>query len=193
MIKLVAKQTAFSKTKVFEILERTGALKFGDFTLASGAKSKYYIDMRIIPNFPAEFDALVSEAVKYLQQERVAFEGIVAIPLAAIPFGTLLAYKLQQPYYILRKEPKKHGLKKMIEGTIRKGQKILLVDDLISSGFSKVFAIQALREEGAEVQEMFVFIDRTPNGLAAFEAEQQIKVHYLVSAKEILAQASKSD
>ncbi|RLI63455.1 MAG: hypothetical protein DRO63_08460 [Candidatus Gerdarchaeota archaeon] len=67
------------------------------------------------------------------------------------------------------------------------------MDDLISSGFSKVFAIQALREEGAEVQEMFVFIDRTPDGLAAFEAEQQIKVHYLVSAKEILARASKSD
>jgi len=179
------------KMKIFEILEKTGALQFGDFTLASGAKSKYYIDLRIIPNFPEEFAALVAEAVNYLEEHGVDFEGIAAIPLAAMPFGTLLAYQMKKPFYILRKEPKKHGLKKMVEGVLRKGQKILLVDDLISSGFSKVFALKALREEGAEVTDMFVFIDRTPEGLAAFEQGHNIKVHYLVNAKEILARAIK--
>lgn len=177
------------KESIFEILEKTGALKFGDFTLASGAKSKYYIDMRIIPNFPKEFNDLIDEALSYIQTHCSEIEGIVGIPLAAIPFGTLLAYKLNKPYYILRKEPKDHGLKKMVEGELKPGQKILLIDDLISSGFSKVFAINALREEGAEVAEMFVFIDRTPEGLAEFEKEYSIKVHYLVNAKEILERA----
>ncbi|NHJ03277.1 MAG: orotate phosphoribosyltransferase [Candidatus Heimdallarchaeota archaeon] len=178
-----------TKESIFEILEKTGALKFGEFTLASGAKSKYYIDMRIIPNFPKEFNDLVDKALSYIQTHCSEIEGIVGIPLAAIPFGTLLAYKLNKPYYILRKEPKDHGLKKMVEGELKPGQKILLIDDLISSGFSKVFAINALREEGAEVAEMFVFIDRTPEGLAEFEKEYSIKVHYLVNAKEILERA----
>ena len=178
-----------NKEKVFRILEKTGALKFGDFTLASGAKSKYYIDLRIIPNFPEEFDAIIDLAVNYIKKEIGDIEGVVAIPLAAIPFGTLIASKIKKPYYILRKEPKAHGLKKMIEGEIKKGQKILLIDDLISSGFSKLFAINALREEGAIVENLFVFIDRTPEGLVEFEEEHNIKVHYLVNAKDILSKA----
>jgi len=174
-----------TKDNIMKTLEKTGALKFGDFTLASGAKSKYYIDLRIIPNFPEEFNSLIDEAVSYITKHFPDIEGIVGIPMAAIPFGTLIAHKLKKPYYILRKEPKKHGLKKMIEGEITKGQKILLVDDLVSSGFSKAFAITALREEGATVEDLFVFIDRS-EGLADFEKEQSIKVHYLINAKDIL-------
>ncbi len=75
----------------------------------------------------------------------------------------------------------------MIEGEIKKGQKILLVDDLISNGFSKLFAINALREERADVENLFVFIDRKPDGLADFEKEHLIKVHYLINVKDILA------
>ncbi len=179
-----------TKDKIIKTLEKTGALKFGDFTLASGAKSKYYIDLRIIPNFPEEFNALIDEAVNYISKHFPDIEGIVAIPMAAIPFGTLIAHKLKKPYYILRKEPKDHGLKKMIEGEITKGQKILLIDDLVSSGFSKAFAITALREEGATVDNLFVFIDRS-EGLAEFENEQSIKVHYLINAKDILDKVKK--
>ncbi len=183
MVINMTNDTAIAKDYIFEVLEKTGALKFGEFTLASGAKSKYYIDMRIIPNYPQEFEKLINEAVKYIQQTCPDIEGVVGIPLAAIPFGTLIANKLMKPYYILRKEPKEHGLMKMVEGEIKPGQKILLIDDLISSGFSKVFAIEALRNEGASVTDMFVFIDRTPEGLAEFEQQYNIKVHYLVTAK----------
>jgi len=182
---LMSEEQVRTKDNIMKTLEKTGALKFGDFTLASGAKSKYYIDLRIIPNFPEEFNSLIDEAVSYITKHFPDIEGIVGIPMAAIPFGTLIAYKLKKPYYILRKEPKKHGLKKMIEGEITKGQKILLVDDLVSSGFSKAFAITALREEGATVEDLFVFIDRS-DGLADFEKEQSIKVHYLINAKDIL-------
>ncbi|HEC36801.1 hypothetical protein LCGC14_0519600 [marine sediment metagenome] len=69
---------------------------------------------------------------------------------------------------------KEYGLKKMVEGEIANGQKLLLVDDLISSGFSKLFAINALREEGANLEDLFVFIDRTLNGLGDFEKEHLI-------------------
>jgi len=168
-------------------LEDTNALKFGEFTLASGEKSKYYIDLRVIPNFPESFEELINIAVNYLKDSCPEIEGVVAIPLAGVPFGVMIAHQLQKPFYILRKEPKEYGLKKMIEGEIKKRQKILLVDDLISSGYSKLFAINALREEGANVENLFVFIDRTRDGLESFEKEHLIKVHYLLNVKDILA------
>ncbi len=124
--------------------------------------------------------------MNYLKDNCPEIEGVVAIPLAGVPFGVMIAHQLQKPFYILRKEQKEHGLKKMIEGEIKKGQKILLVDDLISSGYSKLFAINALREEGALVENLFVFIDRTRDGLREFEEEHSIKVQYLLNVKDIL-------
>jgi len=115
---------------------------------------------------------------------------VVAIPLAGIPFGTLIANQLHKPFYLLRKEPKKHGLKKLIEGEIKNGQKILIVDDLISSGFSKLFAVNALREEGANVENLFVFIDRTSDTLTDFEKDHSIKVHYLINVEDILTKVN---
>jgi orotate phosphoribosyltransferase len=127
---------------------------------------------------------LIALAVGYIKKH-IEFNGVVAIPLAGIPFGTMIASHLQKPFYLLRKEPKKYGLKKMVEGKIKNGQKILLVDDLISSGFSKVFAINALREEGAIVEDLFVFVCRTSDDLAEFEKKNFIKVHFLLSANDI--------
>ena len=155
--------------------------------MASGAKSKYYIDLRVIPNFPKAFVKLTNFAVKYLKRNIPEIEGVVAIPLAAMPFGTMIANQLNKPFYILRKEPKKYGLKKMIEGEIEKGQKILLVDDVISSGFSKLLAINTLREEGAIVEDLFVFICRISDDLADFENKNLITVHYLIDVKDIFA------
>ncbi len=143
--------------------------------------------MRVIPNFPEAFEDLIKLAVSYLSENCPKIQGVVAIPLAGIPFGTMIANQLHLPFYLLRKEPKEHGLKKLIEGEITNGQKILLVDDLISSGFSKLFAVNSLREEGAHVENLFVFIDRTPEGLTDFEKEHSIKVHYLINSKDILS------
>lgn len=143
--------------------------------------------MRVIPNFPKAFEDLIKLAVSYLSENCSNIEGVVAIPLAGIPFGTMIANQLHLPFYLLRKEPKEHGLKKLIEGEIKTGQKILLVDDLISSGFSKLFAVNSLREEGADVENLFVFIDRTSEGLTDFEKEHSIKVHYLINSKDILS------
>ena len=74
----------------------------------------------------------------------------------------------------------------MIEGKIKKGAKILLIDDLISNGFSKIFAINALKEEGAEVKDLFVFVERSKDDLADFKKEHLIKVHSLIKGKDFL-------
>jgi orotate phosphoribosyltransferase len=182
-------KTSSVKKQIISILEKTGALKFGEFTLASGAKSNYYIDLRILPNFPGDFNQIVTFATEYIKENCWPIEGVVAIPLAGIPFGVMIAQKLGLPYYILRKEPKKHGLKKLLEGSLTKDQRILLIDDLISSGYSKVKAIEALRDEGGKVDNLFVFIDRS-EGLSSFEEEHNIKVHYLINAEDILEESN---
>jgi orotate phosphoribosyltransferase len=171
------------KGEIIQILEETGALKYGEFTLASGDKSNYYIDLRVIPNFPKAFKKLINFAVEYIKNINLNFQGIVAIPLAGIPFGTMIASQFNKPFYILRKEPKQYGLKKMIEGEI-KDQKILLIDDLISSGFSKIYAINALRNEGAIVKDLFIFISRVSNDLKKFEKDHYIKVHFLIDIND---------
>ncbi|MFX1313931.1 MAG: orotate phosphoribosyltransferase, partial [Promethearchaeota archaeon] len=171
------------KEIIIKILEETGAIKFGEFTLASGVKSKYYIDLRVIPNYPDVFEKLIGFAIVYIKKN-IKCDGVVAVPIAGIPFGTMIAYQLHKPFYILRKEPKKHGLKKLVEGKIEKGEKILLVDDLISNGYSKLFAINALREEGANVKNLFVFINRSIGNLVDFEKEHKIKVHSLLNIKD---------
>ncbi|MHA2006387.1 MAG: orotate phosphoribosyltransferase [Promethearchaeota archaeon] len=181
-----------SKEEIINSLEQIGALKYGEFILASGAKSNYYIDLRIIPNYPEVFARLISLATQFLIDKNLVIEGVVGIPLAGIPFGTMIATQLNKPFYILRKEPKDHGLKKMIEGQIKKGQKILLVDDLISSGFSKIFAINALRDEGARVDDLFVVVNRVSDNLREFEKENSIKIHFLVEAKDILKTTEKN-
>ncbi|MFX1323440.1 MAG: orotate phosphoribosyltransferase [Promethearchaeota archaeon] len=178
------------KQEIIKILVKTNALKFGDFTLASGEKSPFYIDLRVIPNYPEAFKEIIEISINYLKINCPEIEGVIGIPLAGIPFATMIAYQLHKPFYILRKEPKKYGLNKMIEGELKQGQKILLVDDLISSGFSKLNAINALREEGAVVGNLFVFIDRTKQGLAGFEKENSIKVHYLINMEDILSKVA---
>ncbi|MFW9823436.1 MAG: orotate phosphoribosyltransferase [Candidatus Thorarchaeota archaeon] len=175
------------ESKIIKILEKTHALKYGDFTLASGDKSPFYIDLRVIPNYSEAFKEIIEISVNYLHRKSLEIEGVVGIPLAGIPFATMIAYQLHKPFYILRKEPKKHGLQKIIEGELKPKQKILLVDDLISSGFSKLYAINALREEGADVANLFVYIDRSPDGLTEFEKKNSINVHYLINKEDILS------
>ena len=162
------------------------ALRYGEFVLASGDISTYYIDLRVIPNYPTIFDRVCQMAADYLKDKCPTIDGVAGIPLAGIPFGTLIANKLKVPYYILRKEPKGHGRGKMIEGVIRENANIVLIDDLITTGGSKLFAIEAFREMNAIVENIFVFVNRSDEPLDLFESENNIKVHSFITGEEII-------
>ncbi|MFV2015565.1 MAG: orotate phosphoribosyltransferase [Candidatus Heimdallarchaeota archaeon] len=153
------------------------ALKFGDFTLASGAKSSFYIDLRFLPSFPKVFFNLIEQMYKYI--EAIEFDAIIGIPLAGIPFATALSLSSEKPLHLLRKTPKDHGLKKFIEGPSIEGKKILLVDDLISSGYSKEFAIKAIRDVGGKVSDLVVLINRATDSLDEWKQNWNISIHSL--------------
>jgi orotate phosphoribosyltransferase len=167
------------RTKIMlDQLYEIQALKFGDFTLASGDKSKFYIDLRFLPSFPKIFSKFLNEMHNYIESN-LDVEGVIGIPLAGIPFATGLSLKTNLPMYLLRKTSKNHGMKKLIEGPSIKSKSILLVDDLISSGHSKEFAIKAIRDLGGKISNLLVLINRGTQDFSAWEEKWKIKINSL--------------
>ncbi len=146
-----------------KILIHTGALKFGIFTLSGGKLSPYYLDLRIVPSFPDAFHA----SMELLIQTARSLEGIDkigGIPTGGLPWASVLAYSLSKPLVYARKEIKHHGREKMVEGILAPGEKVLLVDDVITTGKNILDALQTLRNEGGVVEHALVVLDREEGG-----------------------------
>jgi orotate phosphoribosyltransferase len=148
-----------------EILLRTGCIKFGTFKLSSGALSSYYVDLRLIPSHPEALKRVIGFYTSLLKgpllKRTVRFAGI---PTAGIPYAAVLAFNLGKPFLYVRKEPKEHGHQRRIEGFLSPGDKILVLDDVITTGMNVIDAIQAIRSEGGVVQDAVVLLDRQQGG-----------------------------
>jgi orotate phosphoribosyltransferase len=143
------------------ILLKTGAVKFGIFKLTSGKISSYYIDLRLILSFPEALKKVIEFYEKLANSVGVNnFQRIAGIPTAGVPFASILAFKLSKPFIYVRKEAKPHGRERRVEGLLYPGEKILIVDDLITTGKSMLNAINAIKSEGGIVTDAIVLIDR---------------------------------
>ncbi|MEM1324981.1 MAG: orotate phosphoribosyltransferase [Bacteroidota bacterium] len=120
------------------------------FTWASGIQSPIYCDNRVTLSYPNVREGIADGFVK-LTQTFDNIEAIAGVATAGIPHGMLLAHKLGLPFSYVRSKAKAHGKQNQIEGRIEKGQRILMVEDLISTGGSSLKAVDAMREAGAEV------------------------------------------
>jgi len=143
------------KKKVAEILLNTQAVKLNvnePFIYTSGIRSPIYCDNRILIG-KRERSTIIKFFLKELEQK--TFEVIVGTATAGIPWATFLADRLDKPLAYVRSKRKKHGKTKMIEGANVKNKKIVLIEDLISTGGSSLRAVQNLRKEGAIVDEIF--------------------------------------
>lgn len=146
-----------------KILVQTGALKFGMFTLSGGKLSPYYLDLRILPSFPDGFHASI-EMLGRTAKTVGGIAKIAGIPTGGLPWASVLAFNLSKPLVYVRKEVKSHGREKMVEGLLAPGDKVLLVDDVITSGKSILDASQTLRTEGGVVEDALVLVDREEGG-----------------------------
>lgn len=179
------KTLAKRKEQVCIILTRIGALKFGTFTLTSGKLSPYYIDLRLVPSYPEAFEEIADLYVE-LAKSKVGlgkFNRIVGIPTAGIPFSSVLALKLGKPFLYVRKEVKTHGRERRIEGILTLGDRVLLVDDLVTSGRTLIDAANAVRAEGAVVKDALVLIDREEGAKKNLD-KAGIKLHCLMGIRE---------
>jgi orotate phosphoribosyltransferase len=152
---IINKETA---QKTAELLLQINAIKLNPknpFTWASGWKSPIYCDNRITLSFPPIRNYLREEFSKQIEAKYGKPDVIAGVATGAIGIGILVAEYMGLPFVYVRPEPKKHGRQNQVEGFLQKGQSVVVVEDLISTGNSSLLAVEALKNEGAVVKGMF--------------------------------------
>jgi orotate phosphoribosyltransferase len=165
------------ETELSRILVKTGATKFGLFKLSSGKLSPYYIDLRMIPGDPKALQTVI-EIYETMARSKIgvtSFDRIAGVPTAGVPYASILAYTLSKPFLYVRRETKTHGGERRVEGQLFPGERVVLVDDLITTGKNTLQAAEAIRAEGGQVEDVIVLIDRQEGGAAAL-AQAQLKL-----------------
>jgi orotate phosphoribosyltransferase len=165
------------ETELSRILVKTGATKFGLFKLSSGKLSPYYIDLRMIPGDPKALETVI-EIYETMARSKIgvtSFDRIAGVPTAGVPYASILAYTLSKPFLYVRRETKTHGGERRVEGQLFPGERVVLVDDLITTGKNTLQAAEAIRAEGGQVEDVIVLIDRQEGGTAAL-AQAQLKL-----------------
>ena len=143
--------------KTAELLLQINAIKLNPqdpFIWASGWKSPIYCDNRIILSFPPIRNYVREEMSKFIEDEYGKPDLIAGVATGAIGIGILVAQVLDLPFVYVRPEAKKHGRKNQIEGFIQKGQNVIVIEDLISTGKSSLNAVRALKEANVNVKGM---------------------------------------
>ena len=167
------------------ILLKTGSLRFGTFKLSSGALSPYYIDLRLIPSDPEAFRKVIGYYSSVLQGKILErCHSIAGIPTAGIAYGAVLAFNHKKPFLYVRKGAREHGTGRRIEGRLFPGVKVLILDDVVTSGSNLVNAIDAIRTDGGIVQDAVVLVDRQQGGSASLE-KTGVKLHSFTTISRI--------
>ncbi len=146
-----------SALKVAEFLLQIKAIKLQPnkpFTWASGWKSPIYCDNRITLSFPKVRTYIRQQFVNVINEQFGKPDVIAGVATGGIAHGALVAQEMGLPFVYIRSEAKKHGMSNMIEGVVEKGQSVVIIEDLISTGGSSLKALEALRAAGCDVKGM---------------------------------------
>ncbi len=167
-------------------LHHNGVLKFGDFTLSSGKKSSYYIDLRIIPSFPHQFRKMIKHLQNSITEDIGLdnFDSVASIPTGGLVIASALAFEILKPLIYVRTKPKEHGTTKSVEGITRSDMKVLVIDDVATTGSSVANGIKQLKEAGTKVTDAYVIINRLEGAEKMLESES-VKLHQLTDIMEI--------
>ena len=164
-------------------LEGCGAILYGDFTLASGKKSEYYVDIKRATTDPKVLGLIADQMAKEIEGE--GFQRVAGVALGSVPLAVALSLRTGIPFVMVRKEKKDHGTGKLIEGQLNPGEKVLVVEDVITSAGSAVYAVETLRHAGADVGTVMSVVDREEGGREALR-ELDVEMRALISASRIL-------
>lgn len=165
--------------KLYEI----DAVKFGEFKLKSGIMSPIYIDLRMTVSYP-EVLKMVAEAM-WQKVKDLNFDLLCGVPYTALPIATVISTEHNIPMIMRRKEIKDYGTKKAIEGNFSPDQKVLIIEDLITSGISVFETIEPLQLENLKVSDIIVLVDREQGGKKNLE-EKGYNLHSVITISEML-------
>lgn len=158
-----------TKEYLIDLLKENEVFLQGDFTLSSGKKSDYYINMK-----KAITDPEILSTISKLITGLIADDDIdkVAGPaLGAVPIATAVSLESKLPLLMIRKEKKGYGTSKLIEGELNEGDDVIVVEDVSTTGGSLLKAIKAIQENGGNVKRAFVVVDRQEGAIEAFKKE----------------------
>lgn len=149
-----------------EEIVKAGAFKLGDFTLASGRKSDYYVDLRAVTTNPESLKKVATALTEHVS----GYQKIAGVELGAIPIATALSLETGIPFLMVRKQKKDHGAGKLVEGALAAGEKVIFVEDTVTTAGSLIKAISAVRELGGVVETAIVIVDREEGARGALAA-----------------------
>ncbi|KAI6658997.1 Uridine 5'-monophosphate synthase [Oopsacas minuta] len=168
--------------KIYDI----GAIQFGSFTLKSGTVSPVYVDFRLLVSYPP----LMKEACELLgdmidRELQGEFDIMCGVPLAALPISSVISTSKLIPMIMCRPEVKSHGTGKKIEGSYKKGDRCIMIEDIVSSGGSVMGVANDLREAGLIVSHTIVLLDRQQGAIKNL-SKQDMTIHALLNIDLIL-------
>ncbi|WP_298489054.1 orotate phosphoribosyltransferase [uncultured Maribacter sp.] len=179
--------------KTAELLLQINAIKLkpeNPFTWASGWKSPIYCDNRIILSYPTIRNYIKEEIAKQVEKLYGKPDVIAGVATGAIGMGALVADYLGLPFIYVRPEPKSHGRKNQIEGYLEANQTVVVIEDLISTGMSSLNAVDALREQNANVKGMIAVFTYGFDVAEKNFADKDVDLHTLGDYAYLMEQAS---
>jgi orotate phosphoribosyltransferase len=171
------------KQDLIAALKACGAVRYGDFTLASGKKSKYYIDIKKASTNPKTLKLIARQAAFRIKQMDVNI--IAGVELGGVPLATAVSMETELPLLIVRKALKDYGTKSRFVGDIKPEDRLVMLEDVTTSGGSVRNAIEVVRETGANVKYVISVVDREEGAIENLK-EAGTELIPLVSASDLL-------
>ena len=172
------------RARFIAALKAAGALAFGSFTLASGKTSSYYVDIKKAITRPEILRTIADGMAPYARSA----DRIAGVELGAVPIAAAVSLATGKPYIMVRKASKEHGTKHEFEGDLGRGDRVLFVEDVVTTAGTLRGAIERLRGHGALIEDCMCVVDREEGGRMLL-AEINVRLHALLSAKDLLEAA----
>ncbi len=163
-----------------DMLKSVKVVQYGDFTLSSGKKSNYYVNVKRASADPKILREMAKEISKHVKGEKLA-----GMALGAVPLVVAVALQTNQPYVIVRKDQKEHGTMDKIEGEVQAGEAFLVIEDVATTGASAMRVVEALRSKGGDAKKIVTVVDRE-EGAREFLQQNGIEMVSLFKAKELV-------
>jgi len=167
--------------QLIDALRDADAVKFGEFELSHGGTSDYYVDKYLFETDPRCLSLIAAAFADRLDGEKLAGVALGAVPLVAVTSA-----ETGRPYVIARKQAKEYGTGNRIEGRLDEGERVVVLEDIATTGQSALDAVAALREAGAVVDRVLVVVDRG-EGASELLAEHGVELDALLTADDLLA------